>query len=107
MDVIVFNQLGGVRHGRFHFIDGVPYGFEDPDAAPYFIACGWADRAGDGVEPKQIITVEEIDIDPCTVWGDGPNKGKFVLPDRAAAVLGMTVEDATAYVWNGEELNRG
>lgn len=107
MDVIVFNQPSGVRHGRFHFIEGVPYGFEDPDAAPYFKACGWADDAPAGTAPKQTITIGELDIDPCTVWGDGLNKGKFVMPDRAATALGMSLEDASAYVWNGEELNRG
>jgi hypothetical protein len=107
MDVIIFNQTGGVRHGRFHFIEGVPYGFDDPDAAPYFKACGWADDAAEGTEPKQIIALEEIDIDPCTVWGEGLNKGKFVMPDRAAKVLNMSIEAASVYIWNGEELNRG
>ncbi len=41
MGVIVFNQR--VKHGRLDFHPTIPYGFEDPDAAPYFKACGWAE----------------------------------------------------------------
>lgn len=104
MDVIVFNQR--VRHGRLDFHPVVKYGFEDPDAVPYFKACGWAsDAAG---APDVSISIDEIDIDPCTIWGAGDNKGKFVMPERAAAARGTTIEEAQAYVWDGQEvLNNG
>ncbi len=100
MDVIVFNQR--VRHGRLDFHPVVKYGFEDPDAAPYFKACGWA-ADGSGT-PDLTIGIDEIDIDPCTVWGAGPDKGKFVMPDRAAVARGITIEEAQAYVWDGVEV---
>lgn len=101
MDVVVFNQR--VKHGRLDFHPTIAYGFEDPDAAPYFKACGWADDAeGD---PVVTISIEELDIDPCTVWGGGgDNRGKFVMPDRAATALGISLEEAEAYVWDGEDL---
>lgn len=72
MDVIVFNQR--VKHGRCDFHPLVKYGFEDPDAAPYFKACGWAD---DSIDPADVvISIDEIDIDPATVFRTGPNEGK-------------------------------
>jgi hypothetical protein len=102
VDVIKFNQR--VKHGTLDFHPGPRYGFEDPDAAPYFKTCGWAeDATGD---PDVVITMGELDIDPCTIYGDGPNKGKFVMPDRAAAVRGTSVEEARAYVWDGQEVLR-
>lgn len=100
MDVFFFNQV--VRHGQHAFVPGSPYGFEDPDAAPYFAACGWGEVVD--AEPALIITTDEIDIDPCTIWADGPNKWKFVMPDRAAAARGSTLEDAQAFVWDGIEV---
>lgn len=100
MDVIVFNQR--VKHGRLDFHPTIAYGFEDADAAPYFTACGWASVSTD--EPVVTISIEELDIDPCTIFGDGANKGKFVMPSRAAAALKIGDDEAAAYVWNGEDL---
>jgi hypothetical protein len=100
MDVIMFNQR--VKHGRLDLHPGVAYGFEDPDAAPYFKACGWADDH-DG-DAAVTIGIDELDIDPCTIWGDGSNKGKFVMPDRAAVARGTSLEEAQAYVWDGREV---
>jgi hypothetical protein len=76
MYVITFKEPGGVKHGRFHFLQHVSYGFEDPDAAPYFIAAGWADEAPAGTSPAQVISIDEIDIDPETIFRTGPNDGK-------------------------------
>ena len=60
---IVFSEL--VKHGTFQFAPGVAYGFEDPDAEPYFVACGWASVTTD---PAVVtVTLGEIDIDPETV----------------------------------------
>lgn len=100
MDVILFNQR--VKHGTLDFHPGPLYGFEDPDAAPYFKACGWADDAKG--EPAVVITMDELDIDPCTIWGHGPDARKFVMPDRAAAARGTTLEVAQAFVWDGQEV---
>lgn len=78
---IQFNQR--VKHGRLDFHPGVAYGFEDPDAAPYFIAAGWASDCGD-TPAAVIISLAEIDIDPLTrVAGTG----QFVLPEAAEAHL--------------------
>lgn len=102
MDTIKFNQR--VKHGTLDFQPGIVYGFEDVDAAPYFKACGWADDTGD--DAAVVVTIGELDIDPCTVWGDGSNKGKFVMPERAAEARGTSVEDAIAFVWDGQEVLR-
>lgn len=75
MDIVTFK--GRTKHGRLDFHPKVKYGFEDPDAVPYFNACGWCDPA-DG-EPDVVIGIDELDIDPNTVFADGPNKGKKVL----------------------------
>jgi hypothetical protein len=72
---ITFKSL--TKHGRLAFAPGPKYAFEDPDAAPYFLAMGWAEKA-EG-EPDFVIPIGELDIDPETVFADGPNKGQRVL----------------------------
>ena len=72
MDVIAFNQR--VKHGRLDFHPTIPYGFEDPDAAPYFKACGWAEDSDQ--TPLAIFSVDELDIDPDTIIQTGDNTGK-------------------------------
>lgn len=97
----VFNQR--VKQGRLDFHPGVAYGFEDPDAVPFFTACGWgADEAGD---PAVTITLGELDIDPLTVWNNqgAARHGRYVMPDRAAEYRGITIEEAEAFVWAGQE----
>lgn len=42
---VVFNQT--VKHGRHEFLPKVAVAFEDPDAAPYFVAAGWAAYTAD------------------------------------------------------------
>lgn len=100
MDAFIFNQR--VKHGRLDFHPTVVYGFEDPDAAPYFAACGWGEATD--AEVVVPITFDELDIDPCTIWADGVNKHKFVMPERAAAARSISLEEAQAYIWNGENL---
>lgn len=85
LDLITFKER--VKHGRLDFHPKLTYGFEDPDAAPYFKACGWAEDAPDDQEPDVVITIGELDVDPLTVWGTGDKRGMFVLPERAAAHL--------------------
>ena len=68
---------GVTKHGRFTFMPGIVYGFEDPDAVPYFVAAGWADPSNE--DPAMIVTLEEIDIDPETVFAGGTNRGKKVM----------------------------
>lgn len=101
--IAVFNQR--VKHGTADLHPNVVYGFEDPDAVPYFIACGWAAESTD--EPQVVISLGEIDVDPCTIWAGGENKHKFVMPERAAEARGITVEEAQAFVWAGEDLRNG
>lgn len=94
MDVIIFTER--VKHGSLDFHPGPKYGFEDPDAAPYFKTCGWAEDASG--EPALVISVDELDIDPLTVWGNGERRGKFVMPERAAEKLGVPVDQIREYV---------
>lgn len=106
MDVFIFNAK--TNQNRLVFAPGVPYGFEDPDACPFFKACGWGDFAEAGTDPVITITAEELDIDPCIMWADdnaeaGRVKGKFVMPERAAAHRGTTLEEAQAWKWDGVE----
>ena len=75
MDAITFKER--VKHGRCDFHPTIVYGFEDTDAAPYFMAAGWAEISND--EPQVVITLGEIDIDPETVFADGVNRGKKVM----------------------------
>lgn len=70
-----FNQR--VKHGKLDFHPKVVYGFEDPDAPVYFKAMGWAAETSE--KPEVTITIGELDIDPDTVFGDGPNKGRKVM----------------------------
>jgi hypothetical protein len=100
MDAFIFNQR--VKHGRLDFHPTVVYGFEDPDAAPYFAACGWGETTDADVAVP--IGIDELDIDPCTVWGNGENRGKFVMPERAAEARGISLEEAQAYAWDGSEV---
>lgn len=94
MDSFIFSQR--IKVGKLDLHPGVIYGFEDPDAVPYFEACGWGDRSSD--DPALALGIDEIDIDPVTIFGTGPDRGKYVMPDRAAAALGITTEEAQAFV---------
>jgi hypothetical protein len=90
VDLITFNQR--VKHGRLDFHPKLVYGFEDPDAAPYFKRCGWAIDVPDDQEPDVVVTMDELDIDPLTVFGHdhdelGRKRGQFVMPERASAHL--------------------
>lgn len=77
---IKFNQR--VKHGRLDLHPGPVYDFEDPDAGPYFIACGWAADASGSAAESITIGLAEIDIDPMTVSAE---TGKFVLAKYAEA----------------------
>lgn len=73
--VVTFKER--TKHGKLDFHPGVKYQFEDVDAVPYFKACGWVEDATG--EADVIVSIKEIDIDPETVWGTGPNKGAKVV----------------------------
>jgi len=64
------------RHGTITFVPGVALAFEDKDAEPYFIAAGFAEATKD--EPMMTYALGDVDIDPETIFADGPNKGKLV-----------------------------
>ena len=72
---ITFRAL--TKHGALQFLPGVPVAFDDPDAAPYFLSAGFADKTKDA--PVHTYSKGEIDIDPETIFGDGPNKGQRVM----------------------------
>jgi len=100
MDTITFDRR--YKHGRLDFHPGPKYGFEDPDAAPYFKALGIAtDTTG---EPDVTVSLGECDIDPLTVWGNGERRGAYVMPERAAEARGITLEEAQAYRADESEL---
>lgn len=99
MTTVVFSQR--YRHGRTEFRPGEVYGFEDPDAPPFFIATGFAKAS---TKPAEVtIPLAELDVDPCTVWGQGSSgpPRKFVMPERAAEALGISLEEAQAFTWSG------
>lgn len=80
---IKFQGQGQIKHDRVAFHPGVPYGFEDQDAEPYFKAAFGAEDTDD--EPSVIFTQDEVSIDPDTIFGGGPNKGEKVLVSEAPA----------------------
>lgn len=76
---VVFNQV--VSHSGVSFIPNkVVYGFEDPDAAPYFVAAGWAEDSPE--DPDITVPSGVIEIDPETVFATGPNRGQKVLSEE-------------------------
>lgn len=62
MATIKFHSL--TKHGTLQFLPSVPLGFDDPDAAPYFVACGWADYTDE--TPLHTYAQGEVEIDPAT-----------------------------------------
>ncbi len=66
-----------VKHGKIDFHPGVTYAFEDPDAVPYFVAAFGAKKTKDAATVT--IGLDEIDIDPETIFGSGERKGEKVL----------------------------
>ncbi len=101
----VFNQR--FKHGRLDFHPGVPYLFEDADARAYFVALGVAAEDED-VDPTVTITEGELDIHPLIVWNHvgSPLHAHYVMPARAAEHRGITLAEAEAYVWTGEEVDQ-
>ena len=71
-------RFGGlVKHGRLAFSPGPVYGFEDPAAVAFFTAMGWATETADPADFT--IPTGDLEIDPETVFADGPRKGQRVL----------------------------
>lgn len=74
--VIYFNAA--TKHGKFNFLPGVSYGFENADLAAYFKAAGWAVDSSD--DPVLVITNDEVEFDPNTVFGtNGEKQGSLVV----------------------------
>ena len=104
MGTITFKpEVGRVRQNKTEFHPKVNYGFEDPDAADFFIALGWADTVD--AEPDVTITADELDIDPETVWAYGPEKGNPVMPERAAAA--KAAREAAGIATDSGDINHG
>lgn len=64
------------KHGKLRFPANTVILFEDGDAADYFVKAGWAKPASG--KPNMTIGKDELDIDPETVMGNGPNQGLLV-----------------------------
>ena len=50
-----------VLHDRIELLPGLSLAFEDPDAEPYFIACGWGSPTDE--EPVRTYSQEEVSVD--------------------------------------------
>lgn len=72
---IKFNTL--VKHERVMFSPAIVYGFSEANVAAYFIAAGMAAESEDPADVE--IAAGEVTVDPDTVFGTGPNRGKLVL----------------------------
>jgi hypothetical protein len=72
---IVFASL--TRHGRLLLAPGVATSFGDKNAENYFVRAGFAKKSSD----KAVVDYPagSVDIDPETVFADGPKKGLKVL----------------------------
>lgn len=64
-------------HGATRFAPTISTAFDDTGAEDYFVAAGFAGTTKDAA----VMTYPEgtVEIDPATVFGDGPNKGNLVL----------------------------
>jgi hypothetical protein len=67
------------KHGKIQFLPGPAYGFEDVDAERYFGPEGMNVASATTDEPTVTITLDEIDIDPETIYGNGIRRGQKVL----------------------------
>lgn len=68
---------GPTKHGAQTFAPSVPLAFEDEGAEAYFVAAGFAKDSK--AEPVMTFPAGSVDIDPTTVFADGPNKGQLVV----------------------------
>lgn len=75
LQAIKFKNL--TKHGTLQFPPGVTFAFEDPDAAPYFIKAGFAEKSSE--EPTYVYPKTSIDVDPETIFADGPRRGQKVM----------------------------
>jgi hypothetical protein len=65
---MAFKFYNFTKHGKLGFPPNTPLDFEDPDAIPYFKACGWGEESNES--PAHTYSKGEIDIDPETVHRD-------------------------------------
>lgn len=68
---------GPTRHGHHTFAPTIALAFDDEDAETYFVKAGFAEATND--EPVMTYPAGSVEIDPETVFGDGPNRGKLVI----------------------------
>lgn len=64
-------------HGTAKFAPGISTAFEDADAEPYFIAAFGAETTDE--PPVMTYSLGEVDIDPQTIFGNGPQVGQLVI----------------------------
>ena len=82
---VKFNGL--TKHGRLQFAPGIAMSFADEHVEDYFTTMGWASPTKDKVEQGFAFPKGSVELDPLTVWADGPKKGQHVMPHLAAAHL--------------------
>jgi len=82
MTVRVFKFNAVAKHGRHTFVPNTPLGFEDPDAVPYFTACGWGEETDE--EPVYVYSQGEVDVDPATIHVQSGLLVKDIIPHGTA-----------------------
>lgn len=73
----IFNSV--TKHGIHVFVPNAPLGFEDPDAVPYFKACGWGEESD--LEPVHVYVEGEVSIDPDTIHNASGLKVQDIIGD--------------------------
>ena len=69
--------LSSTKHGTQMFVPGVALAFDDPRAEDYFVAAGFAEMTKE--KPAMTYLEGTVEIDPATVFADGPSKGNLVM----------------------------
>ena len=69
--------LSPTKHGTQTFVPGVALAFDDARAEDYFVAAGFAEATKD--KPAMTYPEGTVEIDPATVFADGPSKGNLVM----------------------------
>ena len=89
---VKFKGPGITRHGRLMIAPAVATSFEDPNAEEYFVAMGWAEETNEA--PVVEYPEGSVEVDPETVFADGPKKGQKVLPELSNASKETVTEEA-------------
>ena len=78
---VKFKGPGVTKQDRLIIAPNQAIAFDDDGAEEYFVAIGWAENTDD--EPIFTYPEGSVNIDPETVFADGPKKGQLVMPHRS------------------------